>query len=109
MADSTRSAWSTVTPMLLFSCFCLLVGDMLFGYDTGSFGGILANPVSTSMFTVASGYRELVVKRSITDTKLRDLSGNSEPMTQTPIRTPSIPPILRCCHRLPSSESLLGA
>ncbi|OQU98507.1 hypothetical protein CLAIMM_04282 [Cladophialophora immunda] len=38
------SAWSMVTPMLLFSCFCLLVGDMLFGYDTGSFGGILANP-----------------------------------------------------------------
>ena len=32
--------------MLLFSCFCLLVGDMLFGYDTASFGGILANPVS---------------------------------------------------------------
>lgn len=41
-----RSAWSLVTPMLLFSCFCLLVGDMLFGYDTASFGGILANPVS---------------------------------------------------------------
>ncbi|KAH8810673.1 putative sugar transporter [Xylogone sp. PMI_703] len=39
-----RSAWSMATPMLLFSCFCLLVGDMLFGYDTGSFGGILANP-----------------------------------------------------------------
>uniref|UniRef100_A0A0B7KCS7 Major facilitator superfamily (MFS) profile domain-containing protein n=1 Tax=Bionectria ochroleuca TaxID=29856 RepID=A0A0B7KCS7_BIOOC len=30
--------------MLLFSCFCLLVGDVLFGYDTASFGGILANP-----------------------------------------------------------------
>lgn len=35
-----------VTPMLVFSCFCLLVGDMLFGFDTASFGGILANPVS---------------------------------------------------------------
>jgi hypothetical protein len=35
-----------MTPLLAFSCFCLLVGDMLFGYDTGSFGGILANPVS---------------------------------------------------------------
>ena len=34
-----------VTPMLVFSCFCLLVGDMLFGFDTASFGGILANPV----------------------------------------------------------------
>ncbi|OQE20570.1 hypothetical protein PENSTE_c013G02249 [Penicillium steckii] len=44
--DSSRSAWSMVTPMLLFSCFCLLVGDILFGYDTGSFGGILANPIS---------------------------------------------------------------
>ncbi|ETI27799.1 hypothetical protein G647_00248 [Cladophialophora carrionii CBS 160.54] len=30
--------------MLLYSAFCLLVGDMLFGYDTGSFGGVLANP-----------------------------------------------------------------
>lgn len=35
-----------VTPMLLFSSFCLLVGDMLFGFDTASFGGILVNPVS---------------------------------------------------------------
>lgn len=33
-----------MTPMLLFSSFCLLVGDMLFGFDTASFGGILANP-----------------------------------------------------------------
>ncbi|KAL4875673.1 general substrate transporter [Aspergillus karnatakaensis] len=41
---SPQSAWSLVTPMLLFSCFCLLTGDMLFGYDTGSFGGILGNP-----------------------------------------------------------------
>lgn len=24
----------------------MLAGDMLFGYDTGSFSGILANPVS---------------------------------------------------------------
>lgn len=39
------AAWSLVTPMLLFSCFCLLTGDLLFGYDTGSFGGVLANPV----------------------------------------------------------------
>ncbi|KAL3459666.1 general substrate transporter [Aspergillus heterothallicus] len=37
-----RSAWSMATPMLLFSCFCLLTGDMLFGYDTGSFGEITA-------------------------------------------------------------------
>ncbi|KAI0016321.1 putative sugar transporter [Xylariomycetidae sp. FL0641] len=43
MAESP-SPWSMVTPMLLFSCFCLLTGDLLFGYDTGSFGGILANP-----------------------------------------------------------------
>ncbi|KAI1459666.1 putative sugar transporter [Annulohypoxylon moriforme] len=39
-----RSAWSMMTPMLFFSCFCLLIGDVLFGYDTGSFSGILANP-----------------------------------------------------------------
>ncbi|KAI5460119.1 putative sugar transporter [Mariannaea sp. PMI_226] len=45
-----RSAWSMATPMLLFSCFCLLTGDMLFGYDTGSFGGILANPPLSENF-----------------------------------------------------------
>lgn len=43
MANST-SRWSKVTPMLLFSCFCLLTGEMLFGYDAGSYGGLLANP-----------------------------------------------------------------
>lgn len=43
--ESRHSAWSKVTPLLLFSCFCLLVGDVLFGYDTGSFSGILANTV----------------------------------------------------------------
>ncbi|VUC23442.1 unnamed protein product [Clonostachys rosea] len=42
--EKSRSAWASATPMLLFSCFCLLMGDVLFGYDTGSFGGILANP-----------------------------------------------------------------
>lgn len=31
-----------------FSAFCLLIGDMLFGCDTASFGGILANPVSST-------------------------------------------------------------
>lgn len=36
----------SISLMLVFSCFSLLVGDMLFGYDTGSFGGILANSVS---------------------------------------------------------------
>ncbi|ETS85092.1 hypothetical protein PFICI_03117 [Pestalotiopsis fici W106-1] len=41
---ATQSAWAMVTPMLLFSSFCLLTGDLLFGYDTESFGGILANP-----------------------------------------------------------------
>ncbi|KAJ5111378.1 hypothetical protein N7532_001913 [Penicillium argentinense] len=46
----TNSAWDMVTPMLLFSCFCLLVGDVLFGYDTGSFGGILANPGFINQF-----------------------------------------------------------
>lgn len=39
------SPWSLVTPFLVFSCFCLLTGDLLFGFDTASFGGILANPV----------------------------------------------------------------
>jgi hypothetical protein len=33
------------TPLLLFSYFCLLVGDLLFGYDTTNFGGLLANSV----------------------------------------------------------------
>ncbi|KAL3476667.1 general substrate transporter [Aspergillus californicus] len=49
MADQ-RSSRSMVTPMLLFSCFCLLTGDMLFGYDTGSFGGILGNPGFVNQF-----------------------------------------------------------
>lgn len=40
-----QSKWAKVTPKLLFACFCFLVGDMLFGFDTGSFGGLLANPV----------------------------------------------------------------
>ncbi|KAF2994218.1 hypothetical protein E8E14_001820 [Neopestalotiopsis sp. 37M] len=47
---ATQSAWAMVTPMLLFSSFCLLTGDLLFGYDTGSFGGILANPGFTRQF-----------------------------------------------------------
>lgn len=47
MGEKPRSAWACVTPMLLFSSFCLLMGDVLFGYDTASFGGILANPVSS--------------------------------------------------------------
>ncbi|RSL59922.1 hypothetical protein CEP54_007014 [Fusarium duplospermum] len=47
---SQRSAWSSVSPLLIFSCFCLLVGDMLFGFDTGSFGGILANPGFINQF-----------------------------------------------------------
>ncbi|KAM5363424.1 hypothetical protein ACJZ2D_011991 [Fusarium nematophilum] len=47
---SQRSAWSSVSPLLVFSCFCLLVGDMLFGFDTGSFGGILANPGFINQF-----------------------------------------------------------
>ncbi|CAG9953117.1 unnamed protein product [Clonostachys rosea f. rosea IK726] len=45
VGEKSPSAWASVTPMLLFSCFCLLVGDVLFGYDTASFGGILANPI----------------------------------------------------------------
>lgn len=47
VGEKSPSAWASVTPMLLFSCFCLLVGDVLFGYDTASFGGILANLVRT--------------------------------------------------------------
>ncbi|GKZ43701.1 hypothetical protein AbraIFM66951_005177 [Aspergillus brasiliensis] len=39
-----------MTPMLLFSCFCLLIGDMLFGFDTGSFSGILGNPGFINQF-----------------------------------------------------------
>ncbi|KUL90293.1 hypothetical protein ZTR_01918 [Talaromyces verruculosus] len=38
-----RSNMASISPILIFSCFSLLVGDMLFGYDTASFGGILAN------------------------------------------------------------------
>ncbi|KAF5026819.1 hypothetical protein F66182_1103 [Fusarium sp. NRRL 66182] len=45
-----RVAWASLSPMLVFSCFCLLVGDMLFGFDTGSFGGILANPGFINQF-----------------------------------------------------------
>ncbi|KIX07460.1 uncharacterized protein Z518_02113 [Rhinocladiella mackenziei CBS 650.93] len=56
------SAWSTVTPLLLFSCFCLLVGDMLFGYDTASFGGVLANPGFVRQFGV---YHENAQKYAI--------------------------------------------
>ncbi|GAA5914320.1 hypothetical protein JCM6882_008160 [Rhodosporidiobolus microsporus] len=32
------------TPILLLSCLCLTFGDLLFGYDTASFGGLQANP-----------------------------------------------------------------
>lgn len=41
-----RGSMASISPILIFSCFSLLVGDMLFGYDTASFGGILANTVS---------------------------------------------------------------
>ncbi|CAK7199498.1 hypothetical protein SEUCBS139899_002178 [Sporothrix eucalyptigena] len=44
MTSGFALARSKTTPLLLFSCFCLLTGDVLFGYDTSSFGGILANP-----------------------------------------------------------------
>ncbi|KAI1261909.1 putative sugar transporter [Xylariaceae sp. FL1019] len=40
----TFSRRSLLTPLLLFSCFSLLVGDLAFGFDTGNFGGILGNP-----------------------------------------------------------------
>lgn len=46
MTSNFSAAWAKTTPLLIFSCFCLLTGDVLFGYDTGSYGGILANPVS---------------------------------------------------------------
>ncbi|CAK7199019.1 hypothetical protein SEUCBS139899_001687 [Sporothrix eucalyptigena] len=39
-----RAALRMASPMLVFSCFCLLVGDMLFGYDTGSYAGTLTMP-----------------------------------------------------------------
>ncbi|KAJ5756262.1 hypothetical protein N7533_005805 [Penicillium manginii] len=45
-----RSSQFMAAPMLLFSCFCLLTGDMLFGFDTGSFGGILGNPGFINQF-----------------------------------------------------------
>jgi hypothetical protein len=44
-----------MTPMLAFSCFCLLVGDMSYGFDTNSFGGILGNPVSIRDVTEGLG------------------------------------------------------
>ncbi|CAK7213515.1 hypothetical protein SBRCBS47491_001826 [Sporothrix bragantina] len=50
MTASFRASWAKTTPLLLFSCFCLLTGDVLFGYDTGSYGGILANPGFLSRF-----------------------------------------------------------
>ncbi|CAG1965224.1 unnamed protein product [Fusarium graminearum] len=45
-----RSAWGSISPLLIFPCSCLLVGDMLFGFDTSSFGGILANPGFINQF-----------------------------------------------------------
>ena len=42
---SFREKWAKMSPKVIFCCFSLLVGDALFGYDTGSFGGILGNPV----------------------------------------------------------------
>ncbi|OCF32680.1 hypothetical protein I317_06080 [Kwoniella heveanensis CBS 569] len=45
-----KSRFAAMSPMLAFSCFCLLVGDMLFGYDTASFGGVLANPGFVNKF-----------------------------------------------------------
>jgi hypothetical protein len=47
MPKKPGSRWSRMTPLLAFSCFCLVVGDLLFGYDVGNFGGILGNPVSS--------------------------------------------------------------
>lgn len=44
-AAKSRGSRFAMTPLLAFSCFALLVGDLLFGYDTASFGGLLANPV----------------------------------------------------------------
>ncbi|PCG91079.1 Major facilitator superfamily domain, general substrate transporter [Penicillium occitanis (nom. inval.)] len=45
-----RGSMASISPILIFSCFSLLVGDMLFGYDTASFGGILANTGFISQF-----------------------------------------------------------
>ena len=50
-----------MTPWLAFSCFCLLLGDMSYGFDTNSFGGILANPVSSAC---SSGYGMLFISTS---------------------------------------------
>lgn len=78
MDNNPRSARSVVTPMLLFSCFCLLVGDVLFGYDTSSFGGILANPVSIVFFQPGpinwslSRFRDLSINLALIVPKLED-------------------------------------
>lgn len=52
-----ENVWRRVSPMLAYACFCLLVGDVLFGYDTASFGGILANPVSSTGFSIVQAAR----------------------------------------------------
>ncbi|WVF67472.1 hypothetical protein IAT40_002228 [Kwoniella sp. CBS 6097] len=57
---AVKSRFAAMSPMLAFSCFCLLVGDMLFGYDTASFGGVLANPGFVNKFgdlTAAGTYK----------------------------------------------------
>ncbi|KAI0470779.1 putative sugar transporter [Xylariaceae sp. FL0804] len=50
MSSRSFSKTKSLTPFLMFSCFCMLAGDLLIGFDTGSFGGMLANPGFANSF-----------------------------------------------------------
>lgn len=45
-------AWRLMTPYLLFSCAVFLIGAILFGLDTGSFGSLQALPSFLNTFGV---------------------------------------------------------
>lgn len=45
-------AWRLMTPYLLFSCSVFLIGGIMFGIDTGSFGSLQALPSFLDAFGV---------------------------------------------------------
>ncbi|KAL1406152.1 hypothetical protein Q8F55_007836 [Vanrija albida] len=63
----SRGSRFAMTPVLAFSCFALLVGDLLFGYDAASFGGLLANPGFINQFGVLGdkGYAMTPLRTSL--------------------------------------------
>ncbi len=103
-----QSSWSLMTPMLLFSCFCLLTGDMLFGYDTASFGGILANPVRV-LYT-ACGKTECSWEQLLTfSVRTRALFGSLAPIIlrrKPMLLIPFMCPFFRLFHLLASLSAV---